>query len=144
MQTAHQHASHRQQGLEQEATDLQTEIDAYSADAEQISKIKIAGRRDAWLTELRLSKDDRLKALETVRQSIEDVQRRVRGLQAAVECAGNVVGEREEALGKAKAEVRVFGKEFNIFTRETVRIGTGLKLSLKELDAVVNARNSEK
>jgi len=144
MQTAHQHASHHQQSLEQGATDLQTEIDAYSADAEQIGKIKIAGRRDAWLTELRTSKDDRLKALETVRQNIEGVQRRVRGLQSAMECAGKVVREREEALGEAKVEVRAFGKEFNIFAREVIRVGMELNLSLKELKAVINARGSEK
>jgi chromosome segregation ATPase len=144
MKTAHQHASHHQQSLEQEATDLQTEIDADSADAEQISKIRIAGRRDAWLTELRASKDDRLKALESVRQNIEGVQRRVRGLQAAVECAGKMVGEREEALGEAKAEVRAFGKDLNIFAREVVRVEREMNLSLKELKAVMNTRGSEK
>jgi hypothetical protein len=119
------------------------EIDAYSADTEQISKANIAGRRDAWLTELQASKDDRLKALGTVRQNIEGVQRRVWGLRAAVECAGKGVEEREEALREAMAEIRAFGKEFNIFARKAIRVGTEMNLSLKELKAVMNARSSE-
>jgi chromosome segregation ATPase len=144
MQTAHQHTSGLQQSLELKAANLQTEIDDFSADAEQISKIKMAERRDAWLAEVQASKDERLKALESVQEEIEGLRGRVQGLQTAVECAGKGVGEKEEVLEQGKAEARAFMNEFGVFAKETGRIGVEVKRSAIELGAVLNAQSSEK
>ncbi len=138
MQAAYQHASGEQQRLELEAASLQAEIDAYSADAEQISKIKIAKRRDAWLSELQASKDERMKVLEEFQRDLEGVRGRASKLRAAVEYAVRVIGEREDAMRGATVEFRAFNKEFISLLGELSGVTKEMKKSFTELTEVCN------